>query len=358
MRAFAQTVFRFDRVSIPDVRAPRALVRRIERTIVVAIMAYVCAQVRYVSGELHAVSTAIGDGMAPPTTTFRSRSGAYWLSVSQDPLLRDMGGRGPAEYLMRKDGEILWTKKLPYTLRFVAVLENGRIAGVAYRDAEGPELERPETRASHLHVVVLGQGGDEAMNEVFGRRAHYEIRDPPGMREPFVNAMIVDETNQRMLLWVVVYEEGHGSADQVWSYDLAERRLLSTFKLADLAPTPDDHVRVCETLVMRGADLVVIHAIVYHTDAGARGAVFLVVDSKARLVWQRHMQDDYVDIAEWAGRTRGWRPRHCEHFKSDPAFGLSDAPGSFWIRSFRGDRFVRLVVNRAATGEWAVTEVP
>ena len=309
---------------------------------------------------------------------YTSPSGEFSLDTAP---VEPLGEYGCAYRFTAKD-EVLWSDDRPYTLRQVTVTDQGAVVGFAYSVFGDPPPAAPWTpvisgSGKYLHVVILGPDGNELLHDVvegdlpLGFKTAY----PPQPLHPLVEQLVVDADNDRA---VVVTRGLPPGADgdfygATWTvYSVSTGRRVTSFKEDQLLGkdcqdstkgdpgAPADRLssvrpcigRVVEAAPIRGAPLLLVHAVTLQRQQKGWDGRFVVIDHTGKEVWSLDARDDYAGLGEcWDGLFS-----QC-HFRDTPAILRTADALRFEIRLFAEKKLVAFQVARGEDGSWIVREL-
>jgi hypothetical protein len=70
----------------------------------------------------------------------------------------------PASYRFSKNGQEVWSGEKPYTLRKVAITDDGFVVGVGYTSA-ARELDASTSKRPLMHIVIIGEQAQTILDE-------------------------------------------------------------------------------------------------------------------------------------------------------------------------------------------------
>ncbi len=273
----------------------------------------------------------------------RSPSGNYALHV--DPST--WSGLGPAIYTLMRDGEVLWSRQLDYTLRDVVVGDDGAFAGSAQRRTESHELE--------LMLLLLNRECAPLFQAVLPR----EWQEMHGPEFPYaVGNLLIPELN-RIVFRVVHYDssrEGLERGFEVW-------RVVDGSTGKEITQTiPARHLeesrgvgRFAAVQSIRGTPLIAAHGLVLSFGPVVEsGAVFAVFDLEGTPVWERREALDYVipNDEQASGWLWYWVTQH------GVLLDCSEPKRFEFALAREGKRVLcELTDDPARSGQWLVNEI-
>lgn len=199
-----------------------------------------------------------------------SPSGAFVLHV--DPSARD--GAGSSQCRLTRDGDVVWERELPFTLREAAVTDSGFAVGFA--------LTAGDRYGGELVVAVLEPDGELVLDERTARVSsmYFCTSDSPRPHD-----LVVDGTSDRFV--VRVYDESVDDGTEVWwRYRLSTGERLDALVASHLLSSSEEgSAYVQSARALPGTGLTLVHGHVF--DAPNDLDLFLLLDQDDAIVWSR-----------------------------------------------------------------------
>ena len=222
---------------------------------------------------------------------YSSPSGRFTLEV--DP--GEIDGQGEGSYQLKRNGNVVWSRKYPFTLCEAAVTDEGVAAGYAYQNGRAgfaPGGLRADPTAGTLNVVILGPDGALRMNAAAGRQfKHLDAR-----RFRLVRGMFIDSVRGRLI--VRVQPEPNERGERWWVYDLAAGKELTKIDFEQKDPALRFVIRIAP---VRDTPLLLMHW--WHSDdalppAKNPGGAFTLIDPSdlgdIKTGWKKVLAGDYA----------------------------------------------------------------
>jgi len=209
--------------------------------------------------------------------TVRSHSGE--LSLRVDPT--QPNGRASADYTLSRKGEKVWSVRLPYTLREVALADSGITAGYAYQ--------------SDFLVVTIGADGKPL-------RVHETVRTPSRFADshdnPLAEGLILQEALDRFV--VRIADEDLNSQDESWwVFRLSTGQLQRQIHPRASVISSSGRVRLVGALPVRDAPLILVQWLEL-AESGASGARFALLDAEFGAAWELDRPGEYAADPEYS----------------------------------------------------------
>ena len=247
-----------------------------------------------------------GVGLAQPTQ-YVSPSGGDALFV--DPA--DRHGHGGAKYRLCRNGVEVWSSEKPYTLREVVVTDQGVAAGFAYR--MGPKQDEPgglrrlfgrgPSPPEYLHISIFGADGTEILNDVTERAQPSYHRGPPSPSRPYLEQLLVDPANDRVVARVAARGE------RWWVYRLSTGESLSRFDPTERMEDTENLRYILDARPVAGTSLLLVHWYLKGPDYKVKddGGRFTLLDAEFNPIWSFGATNDYaeLDLRKLTHRGRG-----------------------------------------------------
>lgn len=171
----------------------------------------------FVLGLLIIASSSFGSrGPEEPVqpTEYRSASGEF--SIFVDPT--DLVGRGPADYVLRKRGEVVWTGRRDFTLYDATVTDDGKVIGYAYTTGLDPRFND----LGEFKVVMFGQDGQALIEEAANRTESRFLHADPN---PIALGIELDPTGDRFSIRVG-HPDVNKRREELWTYRISTGQRL------------------------------------------------------------------------------------------------------------------------------------
>lgn len=209
--------------------------------------------------------------------TYTSPTGLYSCEV--DPT--DIYGRGPGNYLFKKNGRKVWSGKHLFTLYSAQIMDDGTIGGYAYSfGLEGMSEEGFKKGYGDLLIVIMRPNGTIVLQEAIQRQFSGIIHGNP---QP--SASLALASLGRDVLQVRLHYDSH----QEW-----RTYRLSTGKRVEKDEPFGDDLRTQSLLSAKpvpSTPLILTHNWTYlNDDLGAR---FNLWDGSKHSVWELNLRRDY-----------------------------------------------------------------
>ncbi len=275
--------------------------------------------------------------------TYRSASGQYVLHVN--PSARQ--GQGKGTYQMQKDGNEIWQKELPFTLRKARVLDDGTTVGYAY--TLGPEAwgGKSDDDYGELVVAILDPYGGIRLRDAFKRvRGNHHDQLP----HPTVDEFFVDSENDRLV--VLLDDADWSRQNATWrQYQLSTGKLAEEFRPKERL-NDDGRLYWChEPRPLPGTTLTLVQWYRSTSNPYLKGTLFALIDMQGNPVWQRILPDDYTIPDDEAAEDLLW-----DWFRKNGAILSVAAKGRFELVFAKEKKRVSFVVKRDEEGRWIVAE--
>ena len=285
-------------------------------------------------------SAGPGADAALDPATYSSSSGEYALSV--DPS--DINGRGPADCRFVRNGETVWTNRLPFTFREAVVADSGTVAGYAYgqglRGNYGPEGH------GDLRVVVLSPDGAILGQESVARTNSIFLgEDPP---RPCAEGIFLAGPPPLAIVRVVE-TAGREEKEFWWVYDMATGARVATQDPRAQMSGADTLQSVLSATPLPGQSLNLVHWLAL--DYPRRGAAFALLNLLGEPVWELSLPTDYTCPDD--------DKREDEILRSVRRKGAIldiGTNGTFELQFVQDNLRVSYAVERTAPRQWKVRE--
>jgi hypothetical protein len=173
-----------------------------------------------------------------------SKSGKY--SVHIDPS--DRYGRGSANYTLRMEQQVLWTKEFPYTLRKCVVTDRGFIVGYGYTQGERAMGGDSQPDAGDFVIATLDFQGNEVLIDINARVESSLFKSMP---VPLGQSLLVDEAKDRFAIHVINPIPGR-QEEQWWGFEISTGMSINIgveefdAALLETATRPEPHFKYSE----------------------------------------------------------------------------------------------------------------
>ena len=293
-----------------------------------------------------------GMGIAQPKN-YTSRSGEYSIFIEPE----DRWGKGAAKYRFLRNGEVVWAGENPYTLREVAVTDDGHVAGFAYRteskpaDSSDNSIGGPEDPYEYMHIVILNNSGEEVLNEVSKRIRPPFHSNPPVPNHPYIIEFLVDGPNDRVIARVAA------RGTEWWVYGIRDGKSVTKTDVQQPIAGEDKTVRHLSTTAIAGTPLLLTHWYTQDREHKSKqvGGLFALVDADFKPVWTFDAPNDYtsLNLLKNAFMGRGGN----DFFEKHPAVLRADEPRRFDVRLFADNKRVSFKVNTTGENIFEVREL-
>lgn len=281
--------------------------------------------------------------------TYSSPSGEWVLLV--DPSARS--GAGPAEYTMKRAGQVAWSGTRPFTLWEAAVANDGRVGGYSYsqgldawpRNLFHRNQSSPYPYLGEFTVFLIDAKGSPRQIDATPR---VESRVEDGKPIPNGLGVFIDPGNDRFVVRLTDSETKHSTP--WWVYRLSDGRLMARF---------DPKARIRGE---RHWDSVLDARPILHTpltlvnwwkqgafDSKHIDGRFVLLDLQGKPVWNLDLRDDY-------GNARSDIDFYREINKHGAILDASQ-PGRFDVREVKAQKRVTFAVERGARNGWSVRQI-
>lgn len=231
------------------------------------------------------ISSAAPSEGPPPILhpkTYVSHSSEYELWVN--PSTRS--GAGEGDYELKRNGELVWAGRLPFTLWEAAVADDGTVAGYGYTNGW-----RAAGDSGRVVLALVAPDGRVLVDKRIDRKGVY-LHGPP---VPMGAGVFVDVKSDRA---VVRVSHGFRTVQEFWTWKLSTGEFVRTFK-------PDGkHANTglwssASAVPLRGTPLTLIHHW-YANQANMKnwldGASYTLVDEMGREVWSLLREREFVKL--------------------------------------------------------------
>jgi len=275
--------------------------------------------------------------------TYRSASGEFAVHVNPS----DLHGRGPADYRFARNGEAVWTNHFPFTLWEAKVADTGHVAGYAYSHGwRGFSDEGYKAGMGTFSVVLISPDGKIVRQHEQEREHSSFFHTPPN---PLAWGVVLNEFARQFTIGVVDPDLNRGIG-QWCLYDLATGDRVATVEPESLMNEPDVSLSILDARAVPGTPLTLIHW--WRYESPLVGAVFTLVDPKARPEWTLELHDDYTMPDDETTEDR-LRDRMRNH---GAILSVGKGP-RFEVGCVREGKRVMFAVERKGDEEWTVRQV-
>lgn len=256
-------------------------------------------------------------------TTYGSSSGRYELFV--DPSHRS--GAGEGAYELRRDGEVVWAARRPYTFWEAVVTDDGRAAGYAY--TAGWRDHRVE---GHFVVAILAPDGSEVAIDAEPRRRTRRMHSPP---DPLARGLFAQPELDRVV--VRVLDPDASSHDEWRPYRLTTGERLSRVPPHEAFPDVESLQSTWGARAVPGTPLALVWFRRALPEGGSR---FALLDADGYAEWVLDLPRDFppTDVARETGAI------------------LEVDSRRFSLWHVRAEERVEYGVDSSSSGEWVVRE--
>jgi hypothetical protein len=271
------------------------------------------------------------DSEFPPPQVYKSQSRQLYLSVVPN---RD--NRGGTSYVLKKTGETLWSKDLPYVLSDCVLTDRGITIGCVYTRGrfglEGVGKDNEDDRGEMVLVFISAEGKVLDQESIPRRQRALHMHALPCLR-----GFILDELGDRVVLQV----EDQNYRETWWVYQLSTAR-----RVENVDPRTKMRGRVPEMLQLQDARLVPDTPLIL---TKWRYDLF---DAEWNPMWDYLMPHDYeafdkMPRSAWLSESLGY----------GALLPCTPASKQFEISSASTFERILFSVNRNATNGWNVQEI-
>ncbi|MBX3356822.1 MAG: hypothetical protein KF745_00185 [Phycisphaeraceae bacterium] len=289
--------------------------------------------------------TVASEGPPPklqPKTYF-SPSGEYSLYVDPSHL----HGIGPGRYTLKRRGDTVWSKDVPFTFWEAVVSDDGRAAGYAY--SHGFQGWGAPAGYGDLIVALIGDNGSEIARETTPRD-DWGHTCPPS-RHPSPRGILLQPDLGRFVIRLDAKPD-YNVRDERWLlYSITDGKL--TGDLAVAAPAGGERLwyMAADADAVPGTELSLVvwtRTAWRPSNASDEGIRLVLIDKDANEVWSQEWTTEFTGLEYFS-------PRYLKETDVTPAARFAD--NRFVYLSRARQAAVTFATNRGADGGWSVEEV-
>jgi len=284
--------------------------------------------------------------------TYASPNGVWRLEVAPDDP--EGYGRGSARYRFSAGDKEEWSGTRPYTLREVAVTDEGSVVGFAYREVPKPGGGPEGDADGFFDTLILDRAGRELLHRTEGPAERVDPEWDHPMARQLVVAADQDVAGFRVGQPVA---GGQGKLQDVWrAYRLSSGQPLEKFDPPPLMPGAYPGTWTLRCLPIASTPLRLVH---WHLVDRKHWDWFhdptlqlMLVDAEGKPVWSMDLEREYARLfPEEPARDLAWLREHL------PVILPGVQQSGFDLGFTTPLRRLSFAVRKNAEGRWEAKEV-
>lgn len=273
---------------------------------------------------------------------YTSLSGDFQLVV--DPT--HLNACYQAHYTVYRQGGVIWSKQLPFTLWKARITDDGYVVGYAYtQGVDGIFGRGNDPRPGHMVVAIVDPNGNITLQEKHKRTESQFLHAAPSP----LAADIELDGNQESFLLRIENTNLNNREEHWWYYDIRGARRTKELDTAFCLSDGYNSRSILHVRSVPATELWLVQMWTYQNRKS--GAAFFVCDSSGSKIWELEALGDYEvsdEVVEDTLREQIWR---------SGAIVPEKQPKQFTLQLVKTSEKVTFLVEKTANPEWQVSEV-